>query len=97
MWQTVYLEARGRDPLEFVHFTRQRRAPGKRHQDLVSGRDPATRPALAFPAVRGVERELPVAVEIEPLRALKIGARMLGKWNAIGGANEERENEVHAP
>ena len=23
MWQTVYLEARGRDPLEFVHFTPQ--------------------------------------------------------------------------
>jgi len=21
MWQTVYLEARGSDPLEFVHFT----------------------------------------------------------------------------
>src|SRR6266850_3141383 len=54
---------------------------------------PIFRPALAV--VARVERELPTAVEIEPLGALEIGARVFGKWNrTLRGEGHGRKQTV---
>ena len=75
-----------------VRDTGERGAPGERHQDLTSRREGALGPSRALPLVAKVERKLPAAVEVDPLGALEIGARVLGEGNGIGvgGAEEQR-------
>ncbi len=49
------------------------------------GRQCATGPAGALSGVGTVEGELPAAVQVQPLRALEVGTRVLGEGLHIGG------------
>jgi hypothetical protein len=64
--------------------TPERGAPHEKGKDVVARRQRAIRPAGADAGIACVEREAPPAIQIHPLRALEVGSRVLGKWNAIG-------------
>ena len=75
----------------------ERRAPGEGDEDFMSDRKTRGRPLCAHALVARIERKLPMAVEVQPVGALEVWARMLRERHALartlGGelAAEQRE------
>src|SRR5437868_5378261 len=55
----------------------KRRSPGERDENLAWRRQRSTGPSRALAVIGAIERELPSAVEIEPLRPLEVRTRVL--------------------
>src|ERR1051326_4990226 len=66
-----------------VRHAREGGAPGEGDENLMTRRDAVVRPAGIDTGVPAVERESPAAVQVEPLGALEIGARMLGERDGV--------------
>jgi len=82
-----------------VRDARQLRAPGERHLDperkRLGGR---SEPALALARGVPVEAKGPLAVQVDPLRALEVGPRVLGQRDLRpGSAARDREEGEHQP
>ena len=73
----------------FVGYTGERRTPSEGDINLVveGGGDVILGSVLA---TFGIERELPGAVEVDPVGSLEVGTRMLGERNGLGDCGCDR-------